>query len=47
LNIILRIKGEELRVIGDSEEENQKGEEIGGNNQDWKEGINGKVFGQV
>lgn len=39
------MKEEELTVIErDSEEENQKGEEIGGNIQDWKEGINGKIF---
>jgi len=46
LKIVLRIKGEELTVIeGDSEEENQKREEIEeGNNEDWKERINGKVF---
>jgi len=42
-------KGGRSNIIeGDSEEEKQKGEEIkGGNNQDWKEGINGKVFGWV
>jgi hypothetical protein len=49
LSIVLRVKEEELRVIEEgSEEESQKGEEIErGNNQDWKEGLNGKVFGSV
>jgi hypothetical protein len=46
LNIVLRIKVDELTVIeGDKEEENQEGEEVeGGNNEDWKTVINEKIL---